>query len=181
MGELARRGVGGELPRRRGRAREAGLVTRIKLDVVIEGLERIRGESVGILFEDFLSNDCVSPLSRSPDARYCQSRQAKCGVSAGHRRQPSRAREMARCVTADRGSITFKKPPPGGRVPAFSLFLGASVCLGSGRLETQPTGGEVVLKSSEATELECEGVRGATCAPINWYGGAPGKKLDECV
>ncbi len=102
VGSLARRGTGGELPRRRGRARKAGLVASIELDVVIEGRERVRREPVGILFEDFLSNDCVSPLSRSPDARYCQSRQAKCGVSAGHRRQPSRAREMARCVTADR-------------------------------------------------------------------------------
>lgn len=32
----------------------------------------------------------------------------------------------------------------------------------------QPTGGDVVLKSSETTEFECEGVKGATCEPMNW-------------
>jgi hypothetical protein len=32
----------------------------------------------------------------------------------------------------------------------------------------KPTGGEVVLKSSEATELECDGVRGTWVPPINW-------------
>lgn len=53
-----------KLAGRRGRAREGGLA-RIELDVVVKGWEMIGRDAIGELVEDFLSNDCVSPLSRS--------------------------------------------------------------------------------------------------------------------
>lgn len=52
-----------KLTRGRGRTRER--LARIEVDIAIEVLELLRRYSVGILVKYFLSNDCVSLLSRN--------------------------------------------------------------------------------------------------------------------
>lgn len=57
-------GVHRKLSRRGGRPGEGG-GSRVEVDIAVEVLELFGGHSVGILVEDFLSNDCVSLSSRN--------------------------------------------------------------------------------------------------------------------
>jgi hypothetical protein len=70
----------GQLPWRCGRAGK-GLAS-IEPDVAVEvWVELFRSESVGILVEEFLSNDCVSSLVPAIRRATAQSQLTKCGVS----------------------------------------------------------------------------------------------------
>ncbi len=164
QGRQGSRGMRGVLAGRRGRAREAGL-GRIEWDIVVVWLEGIGRQPVGHLVKDFLSNDCVSPVSRSQMRATARRSKQNAESLRLRRRQPSKAPES-------RAQNNDKEAKARVRESCCSSSL---PCLSLGRLlGTQPTGGEVVLKSSEATELECEGVRGATCPPMYcWYGGPP--------
>jgi hypothetical protein len=126
----------GELPRRRGRAREglAGIVLDVAIEVLMKLFGRERG--VGILVKDFLSNDCVSLCVPQSDARYCHSQRSKCGVW-----QPSQGTE-----NGPNGLPTEYKRPRS--TPCFDRnhdpfpILQFQLCVEVG---TQLTGGDVVL------------------------------------
>jgi hypothetical protein len=134
-----------------GRSRWAWKCLRgVELHVVVEVLERFMGKTVGELLVDLLSNDCVS-------FRYAALLLAKVLQSGdwlatrGQRSDRHTRRYAAKCRINQQRCLSQRKPP-------FSSPSATD--------KTQPTGGDVVLKSSEATELECDGVSGGM--PMNW-------------
>lgn len=138
------------LVRRRRGARKG--VCCVELDEAVEVLELVVRERRGELLIDLLSNACVSLLSR----------RNKCALLSADedRNAESRFRKPARSpqeATADR----VQKAELGCTICYVSFLVVFTTHFPAG---AQPTGGDVVLNSSEATELVGAGVSGGIAA-----------------